>query len=180
MERNYTAVPLASTFAARAHIAAGNLDGARERLERLIGRDGPVYHKTWAWLSSTCMMAEVAVALGDSSRCRSLYEALLPYSHRHVSTAALTYLGSVSYYLGQLARRLGWHTVSEQHLHAALEMHSEVGARPLVAWGRFALAELALERGRRDDAASNAKIACEVAEKLQMQNLVDRAQQLLA
>lgn len=180
MERNYTAVPLAPAFTARAHVAAGNLDEARARLERQIGRDGPVYHKTWAWLSSTCIMGEVAVALGDSSRCRSLYEALLPYSHRHVSTAALTYLGSVSYYLGQLARQLGWHTVSEQHLHAALEMHSAVGARPLVAWARFALAELAQERGRTDDATSNAKIACEVAEKLQMQNLVDRARQLLA
>ena len=178
LERGYTEVPIAATFAARAQAALKNLDGARERLERLVTRDGPTYHKTWAWLPSTCLLGEVAVAVGDVPRCHALYQSLLPYAQRHVSGSALTYLGSASYYLGQLARHMGWLTVAEQQLHSALEMHASVGARPLVAWAHLALAELAAERGRYDDAAKNAAATLELAEKLHVPNLADRARQL--
>jgi hypothetical protein len=59
------------------------------------------------WLFDLSVLAEIAVCLGDLRRGRMLYDQLLPYAHMNAAFTGEIALGSVSRYLGMLARMLG-------------------------------------------------------------------------
>jgi hypothetical protein len=74
-----------------------------------------------------------------------LYDQLLPYAHMNAPFTAEIALGSVSRYLGMLARMLGRPDDAAQHFEYGLEFNTRAGARPWVARTREDYGRMLLE-----------------------------------
>lgn len=131
------------------------------------------------WLIATTSLAFSATELNDAARARQLYALLRPYAGRFVATRpAVLFLGSVSYFLGRLARTTGQLDVAAEHHAHALREHAQLGSRPWVARTQADLASLLAERGRRADEARALELAdaaCATARELGLVELLPRA-----
>src|SRR6266516_1044959 len=124
-------------------------------------------------------MAEVCHFLGDAVRAAFLYNALLPHAQRwvNVGQAAAT-LGCLSRHLGLLATTMGRWEEAEQHFHYALDAHEKAGARLWLGWTQFQYADMVLRRdsaGDREKALSLLSRALDIAQRLEMKALLERA-----
>ncbi len=84
------------------------------------------------WLPAASFAAELAAALEVRPAYERLYQALAPYAAGAVVVgAAITFRGSVAYYLGLLATVLDRPEEAAGHFRHASEVHQRLGAR---AW----------------------------------------------
>jgi tetratricopeptide (TPR) repeat protein len=105
------------------------------------------------YLYTLSKLALAAVALDDPERARVLYAKLLPYARFNPVHGWGFFLGSVSYFLGVLARYFGDIAAAVGHFELALEMHRALGYKSQILRTQLALAELpstttAIRRGR--------------------------------
>jgi tetratricopeptide (TPR) repeat protein len=92
------------------------------------------------YLGMLCVVGHAASTLGDRARCERAYEELLPFTDRNAVDVIWFALGSVSFYLGLIARALGNHAAARQHFEHATQRNTEFGYRPHAARSRFELA----------------------------------------
>ena len=93
------------------------------------------------WIGVMALLADICVHLGDTERCRKLYDLLVPFSGRLANSGTgVISIGPVSYYLGILARTLGDLSNAVQHLEDAIDFSLRIHAPVFVAYARYALA----------------------------------------
>ena len=109
--------------------------------------------KEIGYLNALAHLSLVAVWLGDVARAEQLYALLRPYPHHNTPNGFQYCLGSVSYFLGLLARLLGRDRDAAGHLEDALAMNLRMGYAPQMARTQAALGELLGESRRAADSA---------------------------
>ncbi|HUP17143.1 MAG TPA: AAA family ATPase, partial [Acidimicrobiia bacterium] len=130
---------------------------ARQILGDLSTNRFGALHRDNFWIPSLCLVAELAVELGEGSIATVMYELLEPYAARNAFTFAEGPLGSVARYLGLLADMLDDPEAADQYLEAAESANRKMGARPWLAHTLYDRAQLLIRRdmpGDTDQAAS--------------------------
>jgi tetratricopeptide (TPR) repeat protein len=122
-------------------LAQGREREARAELERIPLEQLRRRPMTGGYLGMLCAVGHASAVLGDRERCARVYEELLPFSERNAVDTIWFALGSVSYYLGLLARALGNHDAARQHFEHAVRRNTEFGYRPHAARCRYELAQ---------------------------------------
>jgi DNA-binding winged helix-turn-helix (wHTH) protein/tetratricopeptide (TPR) repeat protein len=150
-------------------------DDARESFEALA-RDGfTTITRDIGYLNALAHLSLAAVWLQDEARARVLYELLKPYPHHNTPNGFNYYLGSVSFFLGVLARFLGETRDAVRHFEDAAAMNLRLGMVPQWARTQAALGDLLADTGRpadRQRAESLLAEASETAGRLEMAPLV--------
>jgi DNA-binding winged helix-turn-helix (wHTH) protein len=114
------------------------------------------------FLFASARLAMVAVALEERSAARELYEMLTPYAALIALSDFSFSLGSVSHYLGLLARFLGMRGEARAHFEHAHERNTCTGNPLHSLRSRLALAELLADNASRSDRAQALALASEV------------------
>jgi tetratricopeptide (TPR) repeat protein len=131
----------------------GEEDTARRSLQFLTDellarpRDG-------LWPPALAVAALVAARLHDPAAAERLYQALLPYRTQVIVGAMphpVVCFGSVSFYLGLLARVTSRWAEAGDHFEAAIAAHERLGAGPFLARTRHQYARMLLARGQTSD-----------------------------
>ncbi len=132
---------------ARASCDVGNEAEARRIVDRMALNDFAELPRYNGWLVTLALLAETCLHLRDQPRAERLYELLLPFADRNVTTPQAIFVGPVARFLGILAAGSGrWETAISQ-LEAAREAGERMSSPPVVM--RAALDE-AQVRVRRD------------------------------
>jgi DNA-binding winged helix-turn-helix (wHTH) protein/tetratricopeptide (TPR) repeat protein len=127
----------------------GRVDEARRAFDSMAQMGFENITREIGYLNALSQLSLVAVALEDRERAEQLYDLLSPYPHHNTPTSFGFYQGSVSYFLGLLARLLGRNANAAGHLEDALAMNERIGFVPQVARTQLALAEALSEDGAR-------------------------------
>jgi tetratricopeptide (TPR) repeat protein len=128
------------------------------------------------WLTTLVLTADAAAACGDREAAAQLYPRLLPHARLNAThLEMLVYFGCCSHWLGLLAALLGERARAAEHFETALEMNTNLGARPALArtsleYGRFLLA--------RDPAGAQAAVPVPPAAAQQARALIRDAASL--
>jgi tetratricopeptide (TPR) repeat protein len=134
-----------------------------------------------AWLYTVACLAEACAQGGSRADAEALHAALEPYANRNVVAGPIYYLGPMSYYLGQLAARLGSWNRAIRHYDEALTRCSAFGANPFVSRVLVAAARARLARGDAGDREAAANLlarAFAIAEPLGMHAIIGSVRQL--
>lgn len=126
-------LPIWQVAHAACSVAAGRFDDAQATLARHV--DGRLdLEDNSLWLTTACLLVEVARALGDVERSAVLHRELSPYAGRIVvSGLGRVSIGPVSRYAGVAAQVAGQSAEADILLsQAATQCHS-VGATPYLA-----------------------------------------------
>ena len=120
----------------------GELDHAAEQLEQLLGDDLAALPRDATWTTSLTLLAEVATAVGDQARARTLSTLLAPYSGRLIVwTKGMVCAGAADRYLGQLAATNGRWESAERYFRSALALETSTRSPVLIARTNAALLE---------------------------------------
>jgi tetratricopeptide (TPR) repeat protein len=117
-------------FLASLYSEVGLEADAREKFEALARHDFADLPFDSDRLFQMSLLSQVCTLLGDRQRAAKLYDLLLPYAGCNVLAYPELSLGSTSQYLGLLASALSRWAEAERHFDAAIDMHTEMGARP--------------------------------------------------
>ena len=163
-------------------VERGDTDACRRRIEALLpegmeGHPHPIEEIALGWL------AEVCAWLGDAQRGCALYDLLLPYADRVItSDGAYFVLGSGSRFLGLLAAALDRADAAERHFEDALAMHTRLGAPPWVARTQLDYARMLRKRdtpGDRERARELLEAALATAREIGMAKVAADCEALL-
>jgi tetratricopeptide (TPR) repeat protein len=156
---------------------SGAVAEARIEFAALAGEGFRSVTREINYLYTLSKLALAAVELGETEQARVLYEMLTPYAKFNPVHGWGFYLGSVSYFLGVLARFLGDTVAAVRHFELALEIHRSLGYKSQILRTQLALAELTdsspsggLRRGR-----PSARQVGAAARKLGLVGLAERA-----
>jgi DNA-binding winged helix-turn-helix (wHTH) protein/tetratricopeptide (TPR) repeat protein len=155
---------------------SGAVAEARIEFAALAGEGFRSVTRDLNYLYTISKLALAAVELQEREQARILYEILTPYAKFNPVHGWGFYLGSVSYFLGVLARFLGDAVAAVRHFELALEIHRSLGYKSQVLRTQLALAELTdssptgLRRGR-----PSARQVGAAARKLGLVGLAERA-----
>ena len=118
--------PLARTWQAALALAE-LLDDDREAAARTLAAQGDV-PRNYFWMTVTQVHAEVAAALGQTDRCRRLFDELAPYRGRvGIAASGSLCAGLVSRSLGELALALGRYDEAVILLEGAAAQAEQIG-----------------------------------------------------
>ncbi|MBN1655850.1 MAG: AAA family ATPase [Deltaproteobacteria bacterium] len=134
------------------------------------------------YLATFANLALGSVAVRATHYIGAVYELLTPYPQYYAASLSFHCDGSISYYLGVLARALGRNRDAVSHLEAALEQNARFGLKAHVIRTRCELARaLAGDTSRtaQKRARSLVKQAMEDAQKLGLHRLFNDARLLL-
>jgi tetratricopeptide (TPR) repeat protein len=156
---------------------SGAVAEARVDFAALVGEGFRTVTRDCNYLYALSKLALAAVELKETEQARVLYEMLTPYAKYNPVHGWGFYLGSVSYFLGVLARFLGDTAAAVRHFELALEIHRSLGYKSQILRTQLALAELTesspsggLRRGR-----PSARQVGAAARKLGLVGLAERA-----
>jgi DNA-binding SARP family transcriptional activator len=107
----------------------GRDQDARAVLDRLAAHDFAAVDYDTNWISAVAELVLACRRLDDRERAATLYQRLLPFTGRIVTSAraAQTY-GPVDYFLALAAHTAGQPTAARGHLHTALQLSEAAGA----------------------------------------------------
>lgn len=133
----------------------GRVSDARAELERQAGGDFLDFPRDALWIIRVAALAHACALVGDAERAEQLYELLLPFEDRNVSTIADQSYGPVATRLGMLATVMERWDDAERHFCAAHTMCRTLRAPTFMALtlsehGRMLLARA--QEGDRDRA----------------------------
>jgi DNA-binding winged helix-turn-helix (wHTH) protein/tetratricopeptide (TPR) repeat protein len=148
-----SAIPSFQAHWVRFLMEIGRRDDAREAFDAIAQEGFSNVTKEIGYLNALAHLSLVAVWLHDRGGAESLYALLRPYPHHNTPNGFQYCLGSVSYYLGLLARLLGRDRDAVGHLEDALAMNERMGYVPQAARSQVALADLLGESRRPQDNA---------------------------
>ena len=145
-----------------------------EKLERLPhDRD---------YLATLVHLAVASMATGSLEHAEVLYALLSPYPHLHAADLSIHCDGSISHFLGALARALGRTKESVPHLEEALERNERAGFAPRTAHSAYELA-CVLSDSKRSQVAGRARAlftrVLKMTREMGMEPLAQRAQRQL-
>lgn len=128
------------------------------------------------------LLAAASGIVGDTDLAPLLYERMRPCQGRGVTPGLGTsvFLGAVDLYLGILASLMRNLPLASDHLSDALEIHLQMGARPLTARTRFEYGKVLSEMGRYDEAREQLNGAITEFEALGMIGCLDRGREVLS
>jgi transcriptional regulator with XRE-family HTH domain/tetratricopeptide (TPR) repeat protein len=155
---------------------AGELDLAREELERLVRSGFEGLPRGADWLAPTAFLAHTCSLVGATAQAEPLLASLSRTPSAIVRVGPLAgWWGPVDHHLGCLQRLLGHSDEAEAHLRAALVAEERLGARPFEA---RTLAELSRLVGDADaeQASSLAARAAAVARSVGALGIVAEVQ----
>jgi class 3 adenylate cyclase/sugar phosphate isomerase/epimerase len=152
---------------------------AREQFEFMAADNFAALPNDVNWSAGAALLTEACAFLGDAERAAVLYDRMLPHATRwiNVGVAADT-LGCFSRPLGLLATTLGRWADAERHFQYALDVHARMGVPTWLAWTHYSYAEMLHRRhgeGDREKAMQQVNSALDIAQKLGMKALVERA-----
>jgi tetratricopeptide (TPR) repeat protein len=180
----YVTVPAVRTIAMTVFTELGREPDARQQFERLAASDFAIVPRDVLWLGATPMLAQTAVALGDTARARTLYDLMLPFEHRTAVSVSPLCSGSVARYLGLLATLLGRFDDAQRHFELALVVNARLQARGFLAHTQADFAAMLIARDAdpetRRRASSLVHDALATARELGLAPLAARAQALAA
>jgi tetratricopeptide (TPR) repeat protein len=158
---------------------AGRVDEARAEIERLSADNFKAVPRYEGWLLQMALLADACAVLDNSEQAATLYELLLPYARYPVyDLLGPTCLGSVSFFLGQLAGTMGRWDDALRHLDEAIARNEQLGSCPWVANAQCAAASVLIARDRQGDrqrASALLAKALKTAEELGMRRLEHKA-----
>jgi tetratricopeptide (TPR) repeat protein len=166
--------------AAMRHLAEGDTAAAVAALStpRPIP---PVSLFRWRALAGAAIEIEVDIAAGATHPLPASYGYLREYAGTIVMIGgAVCAPGPVDLYLGLAAAAMGEHEVAAGHLRDAISLADRLGARPIAARARIALAEVVAHQGDRATARQMLAAAADVAAELGLAGLYDQAQSILS
>ena len=106
---------------------------ARAEVERQAVRDFADFPRDALWITRVAALAYACARGGDASRARQLYELLLPFADRNVSTIADQSYGPVATALGVLAAVMERWGDAEEHFRVALDHCRKLSAPTFTA-----------------------------------------------
>ncbi len=166
------------------HASSGRPAEAAAELEALAQDHCAAIPRDWNWLENMRGLAILCLALRDARRAAIVYELMLPYADRNITTGwGDVARGSAALYLGALAGMLGRLDDAQAHLELALRLNQRMGARPSLARTQFEYARMALKRnqaGDREKALHLLRESLATASELGMKPLELRARVLLS
>ena len=135
----------------------------------------------WTWVLTRA--AEIVGLLGDAQSSRRVYDLLLPHGAEVAVTGpSVTCEGARTHYLGVMAAAFRELDDAVAHLEDAIATNDGIGARPLAALSRQALAVVLTTRARLGDARRAADLAREAlreARALKMAPLEESSSKLI-
>jgi hypothetical protein len=155
----------------------GNEDDARRALDRLAANDFediPAYN---GYLVTLGLIAEGCAELRDAARAEQLYQLLVPFADRNMTTPQAIFAGPVEHFLGVLAGTSDDWERAESHLEAARTAAGRMNAPLVQVRANLELAGLLGRRGEpadRDRALGLIAEAQPLAAELDMEPIVAR------
>ncbi len=142
------------SFTAVLALAAGQVQEATVSYEKLAENRFEDIPRDRSYLSALVDLARMTILFNDRQRAGTLYELLEPYSDINATSVLIFYDGSVSHYLGELARMLGDRQQAARHFEDALSMNQKLDHRVALAmtrqsYGRLLAQEPAEDAARR-------------------------------
>jgi DNA-binding winged helix-turn-helix (wHTH) protein/tetratricopeptide (TPR) repeat protein len=137
-------------------IEVASLDEARVAFSALAQNDFAGVTGNGSYLFTLSKLAMAAPLLANKEAASALYDRLRAYPHYNPANGLTFCLGSVSYFLGVLARFLGRPAPAEAHFEEALVMNERIGYEPQLLRTQLALAGMLARtpsRARRERAA---------------------------
>jgi eukaryotic-like serine/threonine-protein kinase len=128
-----SAIPSFQAHWVRFLMEAGRTEEAREAFDAMAQRGFTSITNEVGYLNALSHLSVVAAALRDRTRGASLYQLLRPYPKHNTPNGFQYCMGSVSYFLGVLAKLLGHEREAIGHLEDALSMNLRIGFVPQVA-----------------------------------------------
>jgi eukaryotic-like serine/threonine-protein kinase len=169
-------LPAWRTALAYLYCELGRFDEARAQYER-CGKPESL-PRDWNWPIAMALLAEVCWHLDDLEAAPKLYDLLVPFANRNVIIGPMAHFyGSTSRFLGLLATTLQRWDDAEKHFNEAIEMHVKLSP-PWLGWTQFQYADMLLRRGSpgdREKALSLLSQALDIAQRLEMKALLERA-----
>jgi len=175
----YPTYPVSYCVLAGLYQELGRESDARELLEALASDEFSSLPFDEEWLLSMSLLSEVACLLGDTPCAVALHEKLEPYADRFAVGYSEICIGSISRYVGMLARTLLRWDNAARHFEAALDMNARIGARPWLAHTQEDYGRMLLERGEAERGAELIAAALATYRELGMETYAARAQRLV-
>lgn len=130
---------------------AGRVEEGRANLARVRGATFGGLRRDYLWLATLSVLSRACARLGDTSAAEELYDLLRP--HRSASVIGQSvWFGLVAYDLGLLAASLGRYADADAHFAAAVETHTRIGVRGMLAHTYLEWARMLLVRRQPPDA----------------------------
>jgi class 3 adenylate cyclase len=178
----YPAVPSWRTALGFNYAERGMIEEARAELDMLAKDDFAIFPRDGNWPIGMALLAETAAIVGDKERAAYLYDQLLPVGDKCILVGAgVDCYGPTHRLLGRLAATLERWDDAERHFNDALEMNAQIKAGRFAGWAFYQYADMLLRRdgrGDREKALSLLSQALDVAERLGLTALLERALKL--
>jgi tetratricopeptide (TPR) repeat protein len=139
-------------------------DDARQAFEALAQDGFASITREVGYLNALAHLSLVAVWLEDHDRAKVLYELLRRYPNHNTPNGFNYYLGSVSFFLGSLARLLGQTRAAVRHFEDAITMNHRLGMVSQWARSQAALGDLLAESARPQDRQRAGALLAEAAD----------------
>jgi tetratricopeptide (TPR) repeat protein len=152
-------------------IQFGDLDRARESLAALAENKCAGVTRDSNFLFTTARLAQAASALDMREAATELYEAVQAYAGLYAVSDFVFSLGSMSYFLGLLAKQLELRTEARQYFERAIQANLATGHDLFALRARSGLADLLSTDRSRAERAEAITLANEVRTEAQRRGL---------
>ncbi len=135
------------------------------------------------WPVVVMLLSEMCCHLRDTSRAPIIYELMLPYADRNLTSFHIVAFGSAATSLGKLATLMERFDAAADHFEHALRFNDRIGARPWLADTQYEYARMLLRRnqpGDREYAARLLLLAAATAETIGSVRLTSKVAALRA
>lgn len=118
----------------------GRHEAARQHFEFVVAGDFALLTRGFPWLFVAAVLAELCVALRDTTRAAALWDRLQSHAGKMVVLGAVGLYGTADRFLAVLAEALGRRDAAREHFEQALVLEAKVGSRPTLALTQYAYA----------------------------------------
>jgi tetratricopeptide (TPR) repeat protein len=161
-------------------VESGRHDDARKMLGEIAEGGFAKVTRDLGYLNALAHLSIAAVELQERGHAEALYGLLKAYPHHNTPNGFGHFLGSVSFFLGILARSLGSIGPAVRHLEDAVAMNERLGCMPQLARTQLALADaLSLAGDATGRSRSLLGAAGDTARRLQMAPLIAQVERAI-